>query len=310
MARILVLTHAFDKFYRTDEATGKVTCNYMILDILTELQRRGHSYAISTGLDDLPTADLAILHVDSTVVPHSYREAAGRYRICLNRHAVDISKRLVSGAVLNRGERWDGQVIVKSNLNHRGRPEAMQNIAAKEAGRALPHPDLDRSTEYKVYPSVSAVPEETWLGEELVVERFIPEPDADGFALRVWVFCGDSERCTRHVSKDPMVKGARTIRREPVPVPPELRAERLRLGFDYGKFDFAVHHGRAILFDANKTPGDAPQLAEHISAGTSHLADGLERMLTKPPRRRLFNWNLHLPGRLAKWPSGVFSVAG
>jgi hypothetical protein len=107
-----------------------------------------------------------------------------------------------------------------------------------------------------------------------------------------------------------MVKGPTTIRREPASVPPELRVERLRLGLDYGKLDFAVHHGRAILFDANKTPGEAPQLAEHVSAGASRLADGLEKMLIKPPRRRLFNWRQHLPGGRAKWPSGIFSVAG
>ena len=310
MARILVLTHAFDKFYRTDGATGEVRGNYMIFDLLNELQRRGHSYAIKAGLDDLPPADLAILHVDSTVVPKPYREAAARYPICLNRHAVDISKRLVSGALLSRDERWEGPVIVKSNLNHMGRPEAKQNKAAREAGRALPHPDLGRSTEYKVYSSTKAVPGETWLAEELVVERFVPEPDPDGFALRVWVFCGESERCTRHIATDPMVKGQNTIRREPAPVPPELRVERIRLGLDYGKLDFAVHHGRAILFDANKTPGEAPQLAEHISAGASRLADGLERMLIKPPRRPLFNWRQHVPGRLTRWPSGVFSAAG
>ena len=30
---------------------------------------------------------------------------------------------------------------------------------------------------------------------------------------------------------------------------------RRDLGFDYGKFDYVIHEGRAILLDANSTPG-------------------------------------------------------
>ena len=65
---------------------------------------------------------------------------------------------------------------------------------------------------------------------------------------------GRRERCTRYLAADPLVKGANFLARETVPVPDELRAQRERRGFDYGKFDFVVSDGRAVLLDANCTP--------------------------------------------------------
>jgi len=116
--------------------------------------------------------------------------------------------------------------------------------------------------------------------DDRVVERFLPEQDARGFWLRAWVFFGDRERCTRYCGTLPIVKSAEIIAREPVPVPDELRAERERLGFDYGKFDFVVRDGRAILFDANRTPS-APPLSPEMDASNARLAGGLDALLRK-----------------------------
>ncbi|RUW22213.1 hypothetical protein EOA34_22030, partial [Mesorhizobium sp. M4B.F.Ca.ET.013.02.1.1] len=99
------------------------------------------------------------------------------------------------------------------------------------------------------------------------------------FGARFWLFCGERERCPRHVSPQSLVKGDDTIRREPVPVPDELRALRRELGFDYGKFDFVMHEGRAVLLDANKTPGRARRLSNFVAAGNSNLADGFEGLI-------------------------------
>lgn len=52
-----------------------------------------------------------------------------------------------------------------------------------------------------------------------------------------------------------------------------------RLGFDYGKFDFVMHEGRAVLLDANKTPGRARNLSKIVAAGTANLADGFEGLI-------------------------------
>jgi hypothetical protein len=54
------------------------------------------------------------------------------------------------------------------------------------------------------------------------------------------------------------VKVGSAIAHESAQVADALRAERARLGFDYGKFDFISHDGRPILFDVNRTPGAPP----------------------------------------------------
>ena len=64
-------------------------------------------------------------------------------------------------------------------------------------------------------------------------------------------------------------------------MPDELRALRRQLGFDYGKFDFVMHEGRAVLLDANKTPGRARNLSAFLAAGNANLADGFEGLIRK-----------------------------
>ena len=132
-----------------------------------------------------------------------------------------------------------------------------------------------------VLPSIAAVGQAIWDDPSLVVDRFLPEPDAAGFAMRTWVFMGARERCSRHVSRDPMVKARSSISRMPVEVPDALRAERARLGFDYGKFDFVVHDGRPILLDANRTPGATVASGAVLRARVALLADGLHDLIVR-----------------------------
>lgn len=63
-------------------------------------------------------------------------------------------------------------------------------------------------------------------------------------------------------------------------MPPELRAERERLDFDFGKFDFVVHEGEPLLLDANRTPGMAQAIQPLIAKGAPNLAEGLNALLT------------------------------
>jgi hypothetical protein len=252
----------------------------MLFGILAELRRRGHSTRVISGLSDRIDADAAVLHVDATIIPGEYVDLARHFPRCLNIGATDISKRRVSGALVSANDDWDGPVIVKSNFNARGMPEFCINRRAEKRGRR-PFPEARVLPEYVVHERLADVPQETFERPDLVVEKFIPEQEADGFAARFWIFCGDSERCTRYVSKDPLIKGAKVLRSEPVPVPDELRAARRQLGFDYGKFDFVVHEGRAVLLDANKTPGGSPNLAGFIAAGTASLADGFEGFIRR-----------------------------
>jgi len=74
-------------------------------------------------------------------------------------------------------------------------------------------------------------------------------------------------------------------------VPPDIVAHRLRLNFDYGKLDYVIHHGEAILLDLNKTTGTAPQSTPQIEAIRTTWPGPvfLFRKLRQPKKRALGN---------------------
>lgn len=279
LARIVVITHEHDELLSRRGLLRRWTSSYMLYDILGELQRRKHEVIVARGLSSRPTGDAALLHVDATVTPDDYVDYGRSFPLCLNLAAADISKRKVSGAVLGVNDDWSGPVIVKSNRNSGGAPERRMNLRARRAGQAEPFPEIPEMDEYRIYETPDELPNGVRGDPNLSVERFVAEREPDGFALRFWVFCGEAERCTRYVSPDRLVKAARFIRKEAVPVPDELRQRRRELGFDYGKFDFVVHQGKAILLDANKTPGRPRNLTNLLAEGADNLADGFEGML-------------------------------
>ena len=242
------------RFFRRAES------GYMIFDILEEMRRRGHSWVVAQGLSNRPRGDVAVLHVDATLTDPAYVEYGSSFPFCLNLATTDISKRRISEARVTPDDGWTGPVIVKGILNCGGRPEGRLNHRAKRAGKPAPFPDAKIMTDYEVFDRSSDLPPDIFQDPNLLVERFLPEVEADGFALRYWVFCGDYDFCGRFVSSHRIVKGAGVFRSEPCPIPGDLRRRRKELGFDYGKFDFAVHDGKAYLMDANKTPGKAPEL--------------------------------------------------
>jgi hypothetical protein len=230
-----------------------------------------------------PQADVAVLHVDLSVIPGRYVQALAAFDRVVNGAALDIRKRQVSRNLVAPGDGWDGPVIVKTDLNCGGMPEhaalqTAQRLGARVDLAAVPMAFM--SGAYPILPRAADVPAAVWEQPGLVVERFLPERDPHGFALRAWTFFGARERCTRYVATGPIVKSENVIAREPVSVPDEMRAERARLGFDFGKFDFAVHDGRAVLYDANRTPGAPPGLASPaVAASMADLARGIDDWL-------------------------------
>lgn len=280
MARIVVFTHAFDRFVHWRWAWPARTSYYLLYGVLRELETIGHSWRVVAGPKS-EQGDVAILHVDASFVDEEYLALADGFATRINFGTADISKRRVSGALLAEGDAWAGQVIIKTNLNYMGRIEAAHNRAAAKRGLPAPHEPPPIIDGYQILPTITAVPVSVWVNPELVVERFIPEPDEQGFALRTWVFMGARDRCTRHVSRRSLVKAADVVKREAVEVPDELRAERARLGFDFGKFDFVIHDGRPVLLDANRTPGSAPAVRGLLKSGARHLAEGLAEMIAK-----------------------------
>jgi hypothetical protein len=276
MAHIVVITHEYDrlidrKFFRRDSG-------YMIHAILEDLRMRGHSWTIAQDLSNRMKGDAAVLHVDATRVDPAYIEYGRGFPFCLNLAVADISKGRISQAKVAPGDGWTGPVIVKPVLNSGGVPEERLNRRARRAGKPAPFPTAKTMKDYQLFDRASDVPADFFADQDFLVERFLPEVVEDGFALRFWVFCGDYDFCGRFVSRGSMVKGPGVFRSEPCAVPEDLRRRREELGFDYGKFDFAVHDGKSYLMDANKTPGRVPKSAGEV-ASPAGMASGFEKMI-------------------------------
>ena len=274
MARIALITHVYDDFRGRD---------FLLRHLAGTWLDAGHEVSLIEGPGHWPDADIAIMHIDLSVVPAAYCEAAKRYPVVVNGAAVDVRKRLVSRNLVSQHDHWNGPVIIKTDLNFSGIPEKLAAERFRNDGTPPdlpPGPIVSSTRPYPVLPSAREVPAEVWNNPGFVVERFLPEQDAHGYWVRAWVFFGDRERCTRYCGRHPIVKSATIVGRQPVAVPDELRAERKRLGFDYGKFDFVVRDGQAILLDANRTPS-APPPNPDIEASNAHLAAGIESLLKR-----------------------------
>lgn len=279
MARLVIVTHQFDVFaYRTATDT-KVRSPYLLFDVLRHLEELGHTWVVSRGPRP-PSGDVALLHVDATIVAEEYLALASRYAGTINFGSRDISKRTVSRSLLAMGDDWEGKVIVKGNLNAGGFMEVNHNEIALRFGFPPPHPGVTKCPPYRVYERLDDVPDQAWNDPRLVVEKFTPDPDVGGgYALHTWVFMGSSERCTRMVTSDHISKAGDVLRYAPVEVPSQLRAQRERLGFDFGKFDFVMHDGQPMLLDANRTPGTATAIRPLVKAGAPKLATGLDELI-------------------------------
>lgn len=276
--KIAVLTQSKDDF----------ESRYYFLALLAECWKEaGIEIVMLHGTEHFVPADALILHVDMTVIPDTCRSFARRYPVVINGRVTDISKRKVSTHIVGPEDLYDGPVIVKTNLNSGGITEKLLERKREKGnpwrrlkgkiqkklpwtltGNLNPH-------EYPIFPDSRSVPPRVWRNQRLVVEKFLPEREGDFFCIRHWLFFGDQEFNYRAFSHHPIVKAGNTVHRERgIPVPEELRALRTKLGFDYGKFDYAVVAGECVLFDANRTPtiaaddtGKGKALAEDLMAG-------------------------------------------
>src|SRR5215211_3219354 len=100
MRHIAVLVHesdAFDQRY--------------LLHAVARVWREKHGIetTVLRGLRKAPPrANLAILHVDRSIVPEKYLALARRFPVALNVRAADTSKRAVSGNLVHRGDGYNG----------------------------------------------------------------------------------------------------------------------------------------------------------------------------------------------------------
>ena len=266
MARIVILFHPLERQGPEFWSIGLFANAW---------KQSGHEVLVASDFDNLPPGDLGFMHIDCSQIPPEYARAArNRYAHVINGRALDITKRKISRQLLAKGDEWNGPVVIKSDLNYFGLPEKRLRDPHSFANRAMEMIPEN----YRVLSDFGEVADEEWDNPEQVIERFLPEREGENFAVRTWFFLGDRERCRRFVSKRMIVKNRDIIDSYPAQVPDVIRAERERIGIDYGKFDFVDYHGRPVLLDANKTPG-APQGNTLNLDVYADLAKGIEPLL-------------------------------
>jgi hypothetical protein len=258
--------------------------------VLSFLCGRWYDAGVEIVVIDDPTrrveADVGIMHVDRTRRSAAYDHVLESYPRVINGSVRDISKRHISANLVERGSSWSGPVIVKTNTNCFDLPDfdrrwkesgTVQRFVSRVIDRLLPtRRDIRRTHSYSIYESVRHVPRLVRWDRRLVVEKFLPERRGDLYCLRTWVFFGAREKALLSVSAKPVVKSENTIKSEFVDeIPVAIRETRRRLGFDFGKFDFVIHQGEAVLLDTNSTPTCGGKPSPRLNAIVDELAAGL-----------------------------------
>jgi hypothetical protein len=266
MKKILILTDGFNRRH------------YIIDALALRWGKSGYKVCKHYGTKNIPDADIVILHIDSTIVPDKYVECLARYPVVLNRDALNISKTIFSENIITPDDAYSGPVIIKTIANYGGIPETnrvkyiwsrlnLQNNWGKVSV-------LDPA-KYPIFKDKESVPAGVWKNKHLIVEKFLPERTNGLFFLRYWIFFGQKGWAGRFGSQEPIVKfGNMATKEEMVSVPEELTIWRKKLGFDYGRFDYVEHNGKAVLFDANKTVGGGHHM-EAYSKQLDFLAAGI-----------------------------------
>ena len=234
-------------------------------------------------------ADIGIMHIDETWVSEEILPSNPRNLPLLNADVLNISKSFISANLVKQGSDYAGPVIIKTDANYFGLPELKQKkrwslkrlLRNKKAPAHLWR--LFRELPQKSYPildSVTAVPNWVWKRNDLVVEKFLPERVNGQFVLRLWIFLGEADYGAKVFSNEPVVKTGNMTHYEYLDeVPDSLREIRKKLNMDFGKFDYVMVDGEALLLDVNKTPSISAQRTPNSRA--RRLKDGLLPFLGK-----------------------------
>lgn len=242
-------------------------------------------FEVTSGPTAVLDAEIGVLHIDATAVPAGCIPGNPRGRPLINEKILDISKNRISRHILSKNSDYDGPVIVKTDGNCYGTQELrrLPLFSIRNLRRKITHSlpgiswKITRELPHKNYPilnNLDEVPEWVWKRRDLVVERFQPEIENGHYVLRVWLFLGDKDYNIKMYSREPIVKAGNIIGREIVEsVPDALRKIRAELGIDFGKFDYVLVDGEAVLFDVNKTPTTTAK--EQPSENLMRVATGI-----------------------------------
>ena len=261
MKKIVIIFHKNDK---------NRLQNYLIMR-LTEIWRsEGIEVIPVLGIKRFVPADLAILHVDLSVVPDEYINFAQKYPIALNRAVKDVRKSTFIDNTIKPGDKYEGKIIVKSNLNCAGVPERRNSsmnalfsslkrrLDLSEILGGMHKPYFNTPSDYIILESSSCVPENWFKNKDIVIQKFLPEMDNGCYCIRNYFFLGNRSTSLLRKGNGPIVNSGSTSSLEPIDVHPDIVKLRSKLRFDYGKFDYIVHEGVPMLIDINKTTGTSP----------------------------------------------------
>lgn len=263
--RIALLFHA--------DQDPRTLGTYGVAGLAEVWRSHGHEVLHLFGTDRRPEADLVFVHVDLSVVPDEYLQFAVTYPVAVNGRVKDIRKSAFSEHLLGPGDDWAGPVIVKSDRNYGGLPEARLGLSRLDSDHVSPA--FASPLHYRVLDSLSEVPRDCFASPDYVVQKFLPEMEDGLFHVRSFQFLGDYAACVRTASDHPIVKNETAVARMPVPPHPDVVALRERLGFDYGKFDYVVRDGEALVLDLNKTTGQGRSAGPLLLEARRRRAEGL-----------------------------------
>jgi hypothetical protein len=275
--RIAILKHRF----AGAEPTG------YLMDVMAAIWQRWSAEIIYVAGPIIPRdVDIAVLHVDLTRVPKYYVSSSRRAATVVNGQILDIRKSQCLDDLLSPNSAWDGPVIVKSDENYFGRPDRLllkgrwlpealtyrwRQKVAQLTGR---HVQFNSKDDYRVFPSLAAVP--PWgFYPGSVVQPFQPERQGNRYVLREYYFFGDHHYFNTELGESAVITSGQGIDSEVVNVPKELLALRKQLGMDFGKFDFVMVDGRAVIYDVNKTPAIRRPVSAIGWQLSTHLAQGI-----------------------------------
>jgi len=287
--RIAVLLHRNERNLRIER--------YYVTHLSRLWAEDGHDVMMLFGTETHVPADVVVVHVNLSVVPDAYLEFARRYPLAINGRVRDIRKSTISSNLLGRDDRYNGQVIVKSNLNYAGRPERTLRggIADSSLGRRFARLRMrltkqfrpGEQQDYRVYPSLQDVPRRYFSDSGLVVERFLPERDGEFHVVHTAHFLGERIAGTRLWSRESVVTQENVAGSEREDPHPEILRQCKTMGFDYGKFDYVIHDGSPVLIDANKTPGAGETTDPGKLERRRFMAEGLYTITARDQKRDL-----------------------
>lgn len=261
---VLILLHRRDMRF---ESSG-----YLLHRLAQFWQDHGTGVRILRGRRWGVRAEAVIPHLDLTERPAAYQAYLQRFPCVLNRSLTSIAKSTFSGQLVRAGDRYDGPVIIKTELNYAGVPEKLlaqprpfrwldpttlvDQFQRRRPGYRAPviESNPSRYHNYAIYTNLRAVPPELFQNPAWVVEKFLPEYRDGYYYLRFTYVLGPRHITLEIQSAQAIAKGATALQCREVETPAEILARAQALGVDFGKLDHAWHEGRLVLYDINPTP--------------------------------------------------------